>query len=158
LQAMESVLADRARPVASHFGRLQRHRSSTSRRNPQSQLRSPLPRTLPSRWHTSQPELFYQDEQGKGNCPLPLQPHPQNQPNPIGERITLKPDTSLATKTGHFNLLRTEPRRGMLPGTAARTKKLRAERAADAYQQGRRSLSANAAGARSTAYLGAVRS
>ena len=37
-----------------------------------------------------------------------------------------------------------EPRRGLLPGTAARTKKLRAERAADAYQQRRRSVSAHA--------------
>ena len=50
---------------------------------------------------------FYRAEQGKGNCPLPLQPHPQNQPNPIGEGTTLKPDISLATKTGHFNLLPT---------------------------------------------------
>src|ERR1700735_3220886 len=44
---------------------------------------------------------------GQGNCPLPLQPHPQNQPNPIGEGTTLKPDISLATKSGHFNLLPT---------------------------------------------------
>src|SRR5579871_3821553 len=44
---------------------------------------------------------------GKGNRPLPLQPHPQNQPNPTGEGTTLKPDISLATKTGHFNLLPT---------------------------------------------------
>ncbi|MGA9392051.1 MAG: hypothetical protein WBV69_16590, partial [Candidatus Sulfotelmatobacter sp.] len=36
-----------------------------------------------------------------------LQPHPQNQPNPIGEGTTLKPDISLATKNGHFNLLPT---------------------------------------------------
>src|SRR6201997_5937366 len=41
------------------------------------------------------------------NCPLPLQPHPQNQPNPNGEGTTLKPDISLATKNGHFNLLPT---------------------------------------------------
>ena len=52
-------------------------------------------------------QSFYRDEQGKGNGPLPLQPHPQNQPNPIGEGTTLKPDISLATKTGHFNLLPT---------------------------------------------------
>ena len=52
------------------------------------------------------PQGFYRAEQGKGNCPLPLQPHPQNQPNPIGEGTTLKPDISLATKTGPFNLLR----------------------------------------------------
>ena len=54
-------------------------------------------------------QSFYRDEQGKGNYPLPLQPHPQNQPNPIGEGTTLKPDISLATKTGHFNLLPTAP-------------------------------------------------
>src|ERR1700734_911217 len=53
-------------------------------------------------------QSFYSVEQGKGNCPLPLQPHPQNQPNPIGEGTTLKPDISLATKSGHFNLLPTE--------------------------------------------------
>src|SRR5271155_4271270 len=44
---------------------------------------------------------------GRGNCPLPLHPIPKNQPNPIGEGTTLKPDISLATKTGHFNLLPT---------------------------------------------------
>ena len=52
-------------------------------------------------------QSFYRAEQGKGNSPLPLQPHPQNQPNPSGEGTTLKPDISLATKTGHFNLLPT---------------------------------------------------
>src|SRR5579863_6956950 len=52
-------------------------------------------------------QSFYRDEQGKGNCPLPLQPHPQNQPHPNDEGPTLKPDISLAAKTGHFNLLRT---------------------------------------------------
>src|SRR5579863_649526 len=52
-------------------------------------------------------QSFYRDEQGKGNCPLPLQPHPQNQPLPNGEGSTLKPDISLATKNGHFNLLPT---------------------------------------------------
>jgi hypothetical protein len=41
------------------------------------------------------------------DCPLPLQPHPRNQPHPIGEGTTLKPDISSATKTGHFNLLPT---------------------------------------------------
>src|SRR5437764_7934442 len=40
-----------------------------------------------------------------------------------------------------------KPRRGLLPGTAARAKKLRPERAANAHQQGRRSLSAHPAGA-----------
>jgi hypothetical protein len=50
-----------------------------------------------------------------------------------------------------------ESRRGLLSGTAARTEKLRAERAADAHQQGRRPVSANATGARGAAYFGAVR-
>src|SRR5438270_8216678 len=54
-------------------------------------------------------QSFYSAEQEKGNCPLPLQPHPQNQPGPLGEGTTLKPDISLATKSGHFNLLRTAP-------------------------------------------------
>ena len=54
---------------------------------------------------------FYSAEQGKGNCPLPLQPHPQNQPHPNGEGTTLKPDIALATKTGHFNLLPTPVKR-----------------------------------------------
>src|SRR5262249_16766504 len=40
------------------------------------------------------PHNFYKTEQGKGNAPPPLQPHPQNLPNPIGEGTTLK--------TGHF--------------------------------------------------------
>src|SRR6202035_3558769 len=60
------------------------------------------------RWRsTLAAQRCYSVEQGKGNCPLPLQPHPQNQPNPIGEGTTLKPDISLATKSGHFNLLPT---------------------------------------------------
>ena len=46
-----------------------------------------------------------------------------------------------------------EPRRGLLSGTAAGTKKLGSERAADAHQQRRRSLSANAAGAGSATHL-----
>ena len=50
---------------------------------------------------------FYTTRQGKRDCPLPLQPHPQNQPGPLGEGTTLKPDISLATKSGHFHLLRT---------------------------------------------------
>ena len=45
---------------------------------------------------------------GRGATPLPLQPYPPKPPNPIGEGTTLKPDISRATKTGHFNLLRTE--------------------------------------------------
>ena len=50
-----------------------------------------------------------------------------------------------------------EPRRGLLSGTAAGTKKLGPERAADAHQQGRRSLSANVVSARSAAHSGTVR-
>jgi len=50
-----------------------------------------------------------------------------------------------------------EPGRGLLPGTAARTKKLGAERAADAHQQGRRPLPANPAGARRAAHSGTLR-
>jgi hypothetical protein len=49
-----------------------------------------------------------------------------------------------------------EPRRGLLSGAAARTKKLRAKRTADAHQQGRR-LPADAAGAKSAAHSGTVR-
>src|SRR6185437_8878455 len=50
-----------------------------------------------------------------------------------------------------------EPRRGRLSGTTARTQELGAERAADAYQQGRRPVPAHAAGARSATYPGAIR-
>jgi transposase len=53
--------------------------------------------------------------------------------------------------------LRQEPRRGLLSGTATRTEKLGTERAADAHQQGRRSLSAHLAGAGSPAHSGTVR-
>ena len=49
-----------------------------------------------------------------------------------------------------------EPRRGLLSGAAARAEKLGAERAADAHQQGRRSVSANAAGAGSAPHSGPV--
>ena len=52
---------------------------------------------------------------------------------------------------------RQEPRRGLLSGTAAGTKKLGPERAAAAYQQRRRSLSADVVGARSAAHSGTVR-
>jgi transposase len=45
----------------------------------------------------------------------------------------------------------------LLLGTAARPQKLRPERATDAYQQGRRPLSAHAAGARSATHSGTVR-
>ena len=53
------------------------------------------------------PILFYTAEQGKGGgerLELECTPPP---PNPNGEGTTLKPDISLATKTGHFNLLPT---------------------------------------------------
>ena len=46
---------------------------------------------------------------------------------------------------------------GGLSGTAAGTQKLRPEQATDAHQQGRRSVSANASGARSAAHSGSVR-
>src|SRR5512146_1041068 len=49
-----------------------------------------------------------------------------------------------------------EPRRGLLPGTTARAKKLRAERAADAHQQGRRPVPSNPAGSRREAHSGTV--
>ncbi|HEY6770379.1 MAG TPA: AAA family ATPase [Candidatus Sulfotelmatobacter sp.] len=49
-----------------------------------------------------------------------------------------------------------EPRRGLLSGAAAGTQKFRPERAADAHQQGRRSLSADVVGARSATHSGTV--
>ena len=49
-----------------------------------------------------------------------------------------------------------EPRRGLLPGSAARTEKLRAERATDAHQQRRGSVSAHTAGAGSAPHSGTV--
>ena len=49
-----------------------------------------------------------------------------------------------------------EPRCGLLPGAATGTQELGPERAANAHQQGRRSVPANAAGARSTPYLGTI--
>jgi hypothetical protein len=79
--------------------------------NSESQLWTARCGPLRCRWHASGGEGFDTAKQGKGNCPLPLQPHPQNQPDPLGEGTTLKPDISLATKTGHFNLLTT----GKLP-------------------------------------------
>jgi len=51
-----------------------------------------------------------------------------------------------------------EPRRGRLSGIAAGTQELGTERAANAHQQGRRSISTHAAGAGSAAYLGTIRS
>ena len=58
--------------------------------------------------------------------------------------------------TGRRAPLPQEPRRGLLSGAAAGAQKLGTERAADAHQQGGRPLSANAAGAGSTAHLGTV--
>src|SRR6202166_3391315 len=49
-----------------------------------------------------------------------------------------------------------EPGRGLLPGIEPGTAELRTERAADAHQQGRRSVSANPAGAGSAPHSGAV--
>src|SRR5260370_26685853 len=49
-----------------------------------------------------------------------------------------------------------EPRRGLLCGIATGTEKLRAERTADAHQQGRRSVSANTVGAGGASHPGSV--
>ncbi len=87
--------------------RLQRDRAPAPGRNSESQLWTARCGPLRCRWHASGGEGFDTAKQGQGNCPLPLQPHPQNQPGPLGEGTTLKPDISLATKSGHFNLLRT---------------------------------------------------
>src|SRR6185369_11126894 len=103
----EPKIADRAGAMARHSGRLQRDRAPAPGRDSESGLRAALCGPLRHRWNASAGQSFYRDEQGKGNYPLPLQPHPQNQPNPNGEGTTLKPDISLATKTGHFNLLPT---------------------------------------------------
>ena len=62
----------------------------------------------------------------------------------------------LPADTGRRASISSEPGCGLLPGSAAGTKKLGPERAADAHQQGRRSLSANAAGAGSAPHSGAV--
>src|SRR5213078_895126 len=59
--------------------------------------------------------------------------------------------------TGRPASLSREPRRRLLSRAAARAVKLRAERTADAHQQRWRSLFANPAGARRSAYLGTVR-
>ena len=63
----------------------------------------------------------------------------------------------LPADTGRSASLPQEPRRGLLSGTAARTKKLRTERTAVAHQQGRRSVSADVAGARSATHSRTVR-
>ena len=46
---------------------------------------------------------------GRGTAPFPCNPNPQNQPHGFDEATTLNPipDISLATKSGHFNLLTT---------------------------------------------------
>jgi transposase len=57
--------------------------------NPASALRAALCRTLrSSRPALSRPQhpSFYKAEQRKGNCPLPLQPHPQKQPTAAAAR------------------------------------------------------------------------
>jgi transposase len=60
---------------------------------------------LPSRPTKASTEL----SRGRGTGPLPLQPHPQNQPpHDSREAVSMtQPDISLATKSGHFNLLTT---------------------------------------------------
>src|SRR6266849_1598315 len=57
---------------------------------------------------------------------------------------------------GRCTSLSQEPGRGLLPGAAAGTEKLGPERAADAHQQGRRSVSANLAGAGCASHSGPV--
>src|SRR2546427_8907415 len=89
---------------------MHRDRAPAPGRNSESQLWTARCGPLRCRWHASGGEGFYTTRQGKRDCPLPLQPHPQNQPDPLGEGTTLKPDISLATKSGHFNLLRTDKR------------------------------------------------
>src|SRR6478752_7020455 len=64
--------------------------------------------------------------------------------------------TDLPADAGRRASFSQEPGRGRLLGTATGTEKLGPERAADAHQQGRRSLSANAAGAGSAPHSGAV--
>ena len=71
----------------------------------------------------------------------------------VGTLIAL----TLYADAGRSASLSQEPRRGLLSGTAAGTKKLGTERAADAHQQRRRSVSAHVAGARSAAHSGTVR-
>src|SRR4029453_4171208 len=63
----------------------------------------------------------------------------------------------VSAHAGRSASLPPQPRRGLLCRAAARPTKLGPEPAADAYQQRRRSLSAHAAGAGSTAYPGTVR-
>ena len=41
---------------------------------------------------------------GRETAPLPLQPHPQNQCHRDQDSTLTQPDTSLATKSGHFDL------------------------------------------------------
>ncbi len=56
------------------------------------------------------PSPTFQLLQGRAEeLPLPLQPHPQNQPHGFHEATTLNPipDISLAKKSGYFNLLTT---------------------------------------------------
>ena len=71
----------------------------------------------------------------------------------VGTLIAL----SFPADAGRSAPLPQEPRRGLLPGAAARAQKLGAERTADAHQQGRGSLPPHPAGAGSTAHLGTIR-
>src|SRR6516162_762997 len=63
----------------------------------------------------------------------------------------------LRIDAGRSASLPEEPRRGLLSGTTTRAQELGRERAAVAYQQRGRSVSAHAAGAGSAAYLGTIR-
>ena len=54
---------------------------------------------------------------GRGTAPFPCNPIPQNQPHgSLSEAVPMtQPDISLASKSGHFNLLRTAPVFSSLP-------------------------------------------
>src|SRR6185437_13826170 len=80
-----------------------------------------------------------------------------SRPAEAGEGSRYADRTDVSTDAGRPASVLEEPRRGRLSRTAARTEELGTERAADAYQQGRRSVPAHAAGARSTTHPGTVR-
>src|SRR5580704_8986644 len=114
----ESARADRTGALARYPGGLLSDRASASGWDLESALRTALPGPLRSprlAFFRPQQRSFYEAKQRKGNCPLPLQPHPQNQPHGFHEATTLIPipDISLATKSGHFNLLTTGYSDGM---------------------------------------------
>src|SRR6202043_1575410 len=83
----ESQFADRAGALASDVGRLPGGGAPTPERKLESHSRTAFPGSLWRRRCTSIRQGFWRAEQGKGNRPLPLQPHPQNQPTPNGEGI-----------------------------------------------------------------------